>query len=90
MKQPMFSQRHYEAIAKVLKENKWGGNPMRLTITEEIQTRLSDLFEDDNPAFKRTVFHAACEPKDGNVQTDNLNAFRPDATEEERRRIKKA
>ena len=49
---PMFSKRHYEAIAEVL---------MGCDRYEDIESGLADLFEDDNPRFDRDRFLEACE-----------------------------
>ena len=54
-----FSQKHYEAIAAVLKQidSEWVTEYAR----EDIVEALVDLFELDNPKFNAALFRAACE-----------------------------
>lgn len=53
----MFSRRHYEAIAAVLRENRIA----RPELWEDIRDALGALFEADNEKFKRTTWEEACE-----------------------------
>ena len=49
----MFEKRHYEAIAKLLKERGYGKN-------RALQMALADLFASDNPRFDEIRFYEAC------------------------------
>ena len=47
----MFTKRHYEAIAKILKEEK---------TKDELVLAFADLFTEDNPLFDKWKFAVAC------------------------------
>jgi hypothetical protein len=59
----MFSKRHYEAIAAVLRDNRI----VKPEVWEDIRDDLGALFEADNPqdgkgrGFKRDKWEEACE-----------------------------
>jgi len=58
----MFSKRHYEAVAAILKET---GEPnfcfTAFDMRDAIKDRLADLFEADNEKFNRDKWEEACE-----------------------------
>jgi hypothetical protein len=58
----MFSRRHYEAIAAILKET---GEPnfcfTAFDMWDAIKDRLADLFAADNERFSRKTFEEECE-----------------------------
>jgi hypothetical protein len=53
----MFSKRHYEAIAEVMRDNKI----VTPEVWENIRDDLGALFEADNEKFNRTKWEEACE-----------------------------
>lgn len=61
MANSMFSRRHYEAIAEVIRNvgNQTSENP--LTVWERFVDDLADLFHADNERFDRAKFEEACE-----------------------------
>lgn len=46
----MFTKKHFEAVARILKE----------TDAKELAAHFADMFEQDNPRFNRQRFMAAC------------------------------
>lgn len=64
MRKPMFSKRHYEAVAEAMQEacpeTHW--DPNKRAQWEVTGNRLCDMFARDNSAFNRARFIAACEP----------------------------
>jgi len=68
MKNPMFSKRHYEAIAKVLSEN---------LQRFEIVDSLIKIFSEDNERFDPIRFNEACktemERKDASSSQDSFD-----------------
>jgi len=62
MANSMFSKRHYEAVAEVLKEINYDARAYDgVEMWEKIRSDLSALFESDNEKFNRTKFEEACE-----------------------------
>jgi len=69
MKEPMFTKRHYEAIAKALLSAKVATNyiieeshkEIVKKVFDEIEIVLIQLFEDDNPRFDRNRWLKAIE-----------------------------
>jgi hypothetical protein len=53
----MFSRRHYEAIAAILRANRIA----KPELWEDIRDDLGALFEADNEKFTRTKWEEACE-----------------------------
>lgn len=54
-KQPLFTQRHYEAMAKYIREHNTSDYARMLHADWVLP-----LFSGDNPAFKPKVFREAC------------------------------
>ena len=68
-RKPLFTKRHYVAIASKLRQtNRFAitgrlGEGAEDTISA-VADDLGDLFEDDNPRFDRIAFYEAIERKD--------------------------
>ena len=62
MKRPMFQQRHYEAIARVMSYERLRMPPYYegRQQWEAVMFGLTNLFEEDNPNFDREKFESAC------------------------------
>ena len=60
----MFTRRHYEAIATMLKTEltfyRTVADEKAIATVESVIIRHADLFEADNPNFKRGLFMRAC------------------------------
>lgn len=57
----MFTQRHFEAIAKVIaKELEWFQNHSERRAITIVARSLADEFARDNERFDRQKFYAAC------------------------------
>lgn len=55
----MFTKQHYEAVAKILKEeHEHAGHAC--VIPSKIAERLAEMFATDNPRFDVERFRAAC------------------------------
>jgi hypothetical protein len=52
-KPPMFSRRHYEAVAEILSRHREGSN------VEAVIFAFDELFERDNPRYKKDKFMKA-------------------------------
>ena len=62
-----FNKRHYEAIALVCQDYRrhaehFNTRANRLAWQYEIEGRLADMFQADNPQFVRNRFLHACQP----------------------------
>ena len=58
----MFSKRHYEAVAEVLREVNFDDRMVRGEgIVALIRDRFAEVFEADNEKFNRTKWEEACE-----------------------------
>lgn len=66
----MFSKRHYEVVARAIKESKaaWNGDEdeeAALCAINGLQYKILCIFNSDNPRFDAERFNKACEPKEG-------------------------
>lgn len=62
---PMFTRRHYAAIAEAIKAEKeycefYVGDAAEMTIVRHIVPRLEAVFRKDNPNFNGRKFREAC------------------------------
>jgi hypothetical protein len=58
------SQKHYRAIADVIREERDAANRIELdqqTLVERIARGIANVCQDDNPRFNRSTFFAACD-----------------------------
>ena len=62
MKRPMFQQRHYEAVATVMRHERLQVPPYYegRQQWEAVMFGMTNLFEEDNLHFSREKFESAC------------------------------
>lgn len=69
----MFTSRHYEAIAKIIRFHISSG-PLYMDETRDLVSDIAGFFKEDNPRFNRDRFMLACKPKErigGRIICDN-------------------
>lgn len=60
----MFQQRHYEALAKLMRDAKVKDATDQQGGLDMLERMLTDMLANDNPKFKRNLFLTACQPEE--------------------------
>ena len=60
MANPDFTRRHYERIARSIRETRVPHAPFLNDSLDLLVVRLADEFQADNPSFRRAQFYVAC------------------------------
>lgn len=64
----MFSKKHYEAIAQTIRDEIQPVAVSNAVLVPVVIHKLADLFQHDNPNFKRDRFVHACQPSLGRCE----------------------
>lgn len=59
---PKFSPKTYKAMANIMAKTYPRTTVAEQYLWEKIRDEMADLFQADNPAFKRDRFYAYCDP----------------------------